>query len=99
LSPSAREPVPPRVPAPGRSGDGPLARTVSNEPAPELAAILREQIEHLLDAPPTLRQVAERRLQGASNAEVARRLGRVVRTVERTVELIRLAGEKIGDDR
>jgi hypothetical protein len=63
--------------------------------------MLREQLEHHLDAlpDPTLRQAAEWHLQGASNAEVARRLGRAVRTVERKVELLRLAWEKIGDDR
>jgi len=77
-----------------------LARAVSKEPAPEFAAILREQIEHLLDAlpDPTLRQIAEWRMQGATNTEIARRLGRAVRTVERKVELIRLVWEKSGDD-
>jgi RNA polymerase sigma factor (sigma-70 family) len=77
-----------------------LARAVSKEPAPELAAILREQRERLIDAlaDETLRQIAEWRLQGASNAEVAQRLGRAVRTVERKVELIRLVWEKIADD-
>jgi DNA-directed RNA polymerase specialized sigma24 family protein len=77
-----------------------LARAVSKEPAPESAAILREQIEHLLDAlpDPTLRQIAEWRMQGATNTEIARRLGRAVRTVERKVELIRLVWEKTGDD-
>jgi RNA polymerase sigma factor (sigma-70 family) len=79
---------------------GLLAQAVSKEPAPERAVILREQLEHLLDALPdeTLRQIAEWRLQGASNAEVAQRLGRAVRTVERKVELIRLVWEKISDD-
>ncbi len=77
-----------------------LARAVSKEPAPELAVMLREQIERLLDAipDPTLRQIAELRMQGASNAEIARGLGRAVRTVERKVELIRLVWEKLGDD-
>ncbi len=79
---------------------GLLAQAISKEPAPEFAAILREQLQHLLDAlpDPTLRQIAEWRIQGASNAEVAHRLGRAVRTVERKVELIRLVWEKIGDD-
>jgi DNA-directed RNA polymerase specialized sigma24 family protein len=77
-----------------------LARAVSKEPAPELGVILREQLEHLLDAlpDPPLRQIAEWRLQGATNAEVAQRLGRAVRTVERKVALIRLVWEKITDD-
>jgi RNA polymerase sigma factor (sigma-70 family) len=77
-----------------------LTLAAGKEPAPEVAVILREQLEHLLDAlaDPTLRQIAEWRLQGASNAEVAQKLGRAVRTVERKVELIRLVWEKIGDD-
>jgi DNA-directed RNA polymerase specialized sigma24 family protein len=83
-----------------RDKAGLLARAVSKEPAPELAVIFREQLGHLLDAlpDPTLRQIAEWRLQGASNAEVAQRLGRAVRTAERKVELIRLVWEKISED-
>jgi DNA-directed RNA polymerase specialized sigma24 family protein len=79
---------------------GLLARAVSKEPIPELSAILREQLEQLLEAltDPTLRQIAEWRIEGASNTEIARRLGRAVRTVERKLELIRLTWEKIGDD-
>jgi DNA-binding CsgD family transcriptional regulator len=38
-------------------------------------------------------------MEGASNTEIARRLGHAVRTVERKLELIRLTWEKIGDDR
>jgi RNA polymerase sigma factor (sigma-70 family) len=77
-----------------------LAHAVSKEPAPELAVDLREQIERLLDAlpDPTLRQIAEWRMQGATNAEIAGRLGRAVRTVERKIELIRLLWEKTRDD-
>jgi DNA-directed RNA polymerase specialized sigma24 family protein len=77
-----------------------LTRAVSKEPDPEFAAILREQIEHLLGAlpDPTLRQIAEWRMQGATNTEIARKLGRAVRTIERKVDLIRLVWEKTGDD-
>jgi DNA-directed RNA polymerase specialized sigma24 family protein len=78
---------------------GLLARAVSKEPVPELSLTLREQLEQLLDAltDPILRQIAEWRMQGDSNAEIARRLGRAVRTVERKVELIRLSWEKLID--
>src|SRR5438270_586549 len=78
-----------------------IARAVSKEPVPEVSAILREQLEQLLDTltDPTLRQIAEWRMEGSSNAEIARRLDRAVRTVERKVELIRLIWEKIADDR
>ena len=87
---------------PGREGpldpEDLLARVVSKEPIPELAVMMREQLEHLLDAlgDPTLRRIAEWRMQGASNAEIALRLGRAVRTVERKVELIRLIWEDLG---
>ena len=79
---------------------GLLAGAVSKESNPELSAILREQLAQLLEGlyDPALRQIAEWRMEGASNAEIARRLGRAVRTVERKVELIRLTWEKIGDD-
>jgi DNA-directed RNA polymerase specialized sigma24 family protein len=75
-----------------------LAQAVSNEPTPELAAMFREQLQQLLDAleDPTLRQIAEWRVEGFTNAEIAAKLGRATRTVERKVELIRLTWEKIG---
>jgi DNA-directed RNA polymerase specialized sigma24 family protein len=102
---SGRSPSGDRAPGRARHAHGAdeaglLARAVSKEPAPELAVILREQIERLLDAlpDPTLRQIAESRMQGASNAEIARGLGRAVRTVERKLELIRLVWDKLGDD-
>jgi DNA-directed RNA polymerase specialized sigma24 family protein len=80
--------------------DHALARAVSKEPAPEIAVDLREQIERLLDSlpDPTLRQIAEWRMQGATTAEIAGRLGRAVRTIERKVEVIRLVWERTGDD-
>jgi DNA-directed RNA polymerase specialized sigma24 family protein len=79
---------------------GLLASAVSKEPVPELSAILREQLERLLAAltDPILRQIAEWRMEGASNTEIAQRLGRALRTVERKLELIRLTWEKIGED-
>jgi DNA-directed RNA polymerase specialized sigma24 family protein len=86
--------------APPADAEAPLAEIAGKEPDPEVAAILREQLARLLDAlpDPTLRQIAEWRMQGAGNAEIARRLGRAVRTVERKVELIRLVWEELGRD-
>ena len=37
-------------------------------------------------------------MEGASNAEIARRLGLTLRTIERKLELIRLTWEEIGND-
>ena len=101
--PALRDPNSPSVPQDAELDSDPagfLARAVSNEPAPELAAMFREQVQRLLDAltDPTLRQIAEWRMEGLTNAEIARNLGRVTRTVERKFELIRLIWDKIADE-
>ncbi len=77
-----------------------LAQAISNEPTPDLAAMFRDQLERLQGAltDPTLRQIAEWRIDGLTNAEIAKKLGRATRTVERKLELIRLVWEKIGDE-
>ena len=80
--------------------NGVLDRAVSKEPVPEIVAMLREQREHLLAAldDPLLRRIAEWRMEGTSNAEIARKLGRALRTVERKIERIRLIWEKMDED-
>ena len=72
-------------------------RGLSKEPTPESAAIIEEQFQELLDAPadPTLRQIALWRMDGLSNAEIAEKMGCVLRTVERKIERIRLIWEEI----
>jgi RNA polymerase sigma factor (sigma-70 family) len=79
--------------------DKALARVLSKEPDPETAAIIQDQFQNLLDslADPTLRQIALWRMDGLSNAEIAQKMGCVVRTVERKIERIRLIWEEIGD--
>ena len=75
-----------------------LARAVSKEPVPELVGDPPRAARAAPRRPspiPILRQIAEWRMEGASNAEIARRLGRAVRTVERKLELIRLIWEKM----
>ena len=80
--------------------NGVLDRAVSKEPVPEIVAMLREQREHLLAAldDPLLRRIAGWRMEGASNTEIARKLGRAVRTVERKIERIRLIWEEMDED-
>jgi RNA polymerase sigma factor (sigma-70 family) len=75
-----------------------LNRAASKEPSPESAAIVQEQFQELLDAlpDPTLRQIALWRMDGQSNAEIAAKLGCVVRSVERKIERIRWIWEEIG---
>lgn len=70
----------------------------SREPTPEVSAILQEQFEELIGSllDPTLQQVALWRMDGFSNREIARKLGCVLRTVERKFERIRMTWEEIG---
>jgi RNA polymerase sigma factor (sigma-70 family) len=79
-------------------GADPLSLVLSKEPTPESAAIIQEQFEELLDSlgDSTLRQIALWRMDGLSNAEIAEKMGCVVRTVERKIERIRLIWEEIG---
>jgi len=75
-----------------------LALVLSKAPTPESAAIIREQFQELLESlgDSTLRQVALWRMDGLSNAEIAQKMGCVLRTVERKIEHIRLIWEEIG---
>jgi RNA polymerase sigma factor (sigma-70 family) len=76
----------------------PLAGVQSKEPNPESAAIVQEQFQELLDSlsDSTLRQIAIWRMDGLSNAEIATKMGCVLRTVERKIERIRSIWEEIG---
>jgi RNA polymerase sigma factor (sigma-70 family) len=77
-----------------------LALIADKEPPPEVAAILREQLQELLDSLPDAihRRIAEWRIEGVTNAQIAQNLGCAVRTVERKVENIRLAWEQISEE-
>jgi DNA-directed RNA polymerase specialized sigma24 family protein len=68
-----------------------LDQVVGREPSPEFAALVAEEYERLLDQldDPELRQVALWKMEGYSTEEVAARLGRVPRTVERKLRVIR----------
>jgi DNA-directed RNA polymerase specialized sigma24 family protein len=61
------------------------------EPTPELAAQLAEEYHRLLDrlGDDTLRAVAQWKLEGWTNREIAARLGCVEHTVERKIRSIR----------
>jgi DNA-directed RNA polymerase specialized sigma24 family protein len=73
--------------------DGPdaLAQLVSQEPTPEFAAAVAEQVQIRLDAlgRDDLRQIALWRLEGYDRDEIAERLGCARRTVARRLDLIR----------
>lgn len=61
------------------------------EPTPELAVLMAETCEGLLErlADPLLREIALRKLEGCTNAEIARTLGVTERSIERKLNRIR----------
>jgi len=63
---------------------------LSREPTPELSAMLAENCERLLEKlDPAQRQIAQMKLEGHANAEIATQLACGLRTVERRLDLIR----------
>jgi DNA-directed RNA polymerase specialized sigma24 family protein len=71
-------------------GDG-IAGFLSREPTPEDAARFADdcaQLFHKLEDD-TLKQIAQRRLEGHESAEIARELGVSTRTIDRKLRLIR----------
>lgn len=61
------------------------------QPTPELAAMMKEELDRLLtklDAP-ALQEVAICKMEGYTNAEIAAEIGRSLATVERRLNLIR----------
>jgi DNA-directed RNA polymerase specialized sigma24 family protein len=71
---------------------------LGSEPTPELVAQVADECRRLMDrlGDDTLRRVAQRRLEGYTNAEIAAELYCVETTVERKLKLIRelWAGEQ-----
>ncbi len=68
-----------------------LDHLIAEEPTPEFAAIMSENVVRLFDLldNPVLRRVAQAKLEGRENAEIARQLGCSLRTVERKLKVIR----------
>ena len=73
-----------------------LDEVVSDEPTPEFAAMMAEQVERLLahldDA--TLRDIAIWKMEGFTNEEIAARLGCALKTVSNKLKLIRMKWER-----
>jgi DNA-directed RNA polymerase specialized sigma24 family protein len=68
-----------------------IAHLVGNEPTPEFAAEVAEQVERLLGMlEGDLRAVAVMKLEGFTNAEIAHRFGVVERSIERKLARIRI---------
>lgn len=67
-----------------------MGQVVGHEPTPEFAMQTSEECQHLLGLlTDELRAIAQLKLQGHSNGEIAQQLGVVERTVERKLNLIR----------
>jgi DNA-directed RNA polymerase specialized sigma24 family protein len=67
------------------------ASLVENEIGPDSLASIVEQCDRLMAllTDDQLRQIARRRLEGYTNAEIAKELGVIERTVERRLQLVR----------
>ncbi len=74
----------------GQDGLG-IEQVLGREPTPELAALVAENCNQLLDAleDDTLKQVALLKLESYTNEEIAEQLHCVPRTIERKLERIR----------
>ena len=75
-----------------------LSQVTNGEPSPEFAAQFAEQFEQLLTllADDTLRRIALAKMEGYTNAELARDLGLNVRSIERKLRLIRRTWQQEG---
>jgi DNA-directed RNA polymerase specialized sigma24 family protein len=73
-----------------------LEQFLSREPTPELAAQMAEECQRLLDllGDAELRAVALGKMEGDTTAEIAAKLRRSPRSIERKVQLIRNLWEK-----
>jgi DNA-directed RNA polymerase specialized sigma24 family protein len=79
---------------------GGLEAVVGREPTPELAAQVADEYQRLLAKLPNveMRVIAQRKLEGYTNAEIAARLGCGQATVERRLgEIRKVWQEELGD--
>jgi len=72
-------------------GDPEFHQVIADGPTPEMVILFADEYTRLMDLLPdeTLRRIAELKLQGFANAEIARQLACGVRTVERKSAVIR----------
>jgi RNA polymerase sigma factor (sigma-70 family) len=80
-----------------------LEHLISTEPPPEFACQVADQLVHLLghldrSGDPTLRRVAELRMNGLNQSEIAAELGCVRETVGRKLKLIELCWAEAADN-
>jgi DNA-directed RNA polymerase specialized sigma24 family protein len=80
----------------GNATDSPMAAILSQEPSPAFAAQLAEECQRLLSllGDPELQQLAVRKMEGYTVAEIAQQMSCVPRTVKRRLQLIRRIWEE-----
>jgi DNA-directed RNA polymerase specialized sigma24 family protein len=84
-----------RLPEPGAAGGAGIETVLSREPTPEFSAMVAENCGRLLARlEPAVQRIAQWKLDGYSNAEIAQQLQCGLRTVERRLELIRRVWEQ-----
>ncbi len=78
---------------------GSVTRLIADEPTPAEAALLNEALERRFQAlrEPELRVIAQKKLEGFTNQEIAQELQCTLRTVERKLERIRTYWGKAED--
>lgn len=73
-----------------REGDELLMEQMANEPTPEEAAILVDEMEHFLAQPkPEERKILEMRMEGYNNQEISEKLSISDRKIRRLLERLR----------
>ena len=74
-----------------------LEEVISDEPTPEMVALMQEQVEFMLGKleEPLFRRIAELKLDGFKNTEIAKRLEIGLRSVERKLKHIRTVWAEI----
>jgi DNA-directed RNA polymerase specialized sigma24 family protein len=80
-----------RHPAPWGQDEGVLDRIIGREPTPELAAMVADEVRHLLESLPGdgYRTIALKKLEGYTNDEIAANLGCCTKNVEYKLRNIR----------
>lgn len=77
------------------NGEHSIDELVGNEPTPRFAAQVAEQYEALLGVlDDDQRTIANLKLEGLTNQEIATRMNRALRTIERKLQLIRTTWER-----
>src|SRR5262249_13753946 len=75
-------------------GEAGLETFASREPPPEFGAAVADLLESLPGD--ELRRIALARMEGCTNPEVARLLGRSLSTIERKLQVIRVLWQEVG---